>query len=128
MDERLVEGVVDRQEARRALPGQRCGHRRPGTAQQNAAVGPAAAGSVRDGGKHADAHRIDRRHPGQVADDRVGLLGQVLQQATLDLGCCGEVEVTDQPHHDAVIASRVLDVHGRASWRESRDWSRLAAG
>jgi hypothetical protein len=36
--------------------------------------------------------------------------------------------VADQPHHDAVIASEVLDVHGRASWRESRDWSRLAAG
>jgi hypothetical protein len=51
----------------------------------------------------------------------------VLEQGTPDLGRCGEVELADQRHHDAAIASGVLDVHGSAS-SANRDWYRPAAG
>jgi hypothetical protein len=69
---------------------------------------------VRDGGEDAGAHRIDPRHPCQVADDRVGLLGQTLQQGTLHDGCRGDVEVAEQRHHDAAVAGGLFDVHGSA--------------
>jgi hypothetical protein len=44
LGELLVNGVADRHRAVQARPRQRRGHRRPGTAQQQAAVGPAAPG------------------------------------------------------------------------------------
>src|SRR5215207_4521204 len=54
---------------------------------------PAAGWVVGGGGEHAGAAGVERRHPGEVADDGNGLLAQPPEQQLLDLGGCGTVEV-----------------------------------
>jgi hypothetical protein len=67
---------------------------------------------VDDGGEHAGADRVQVMDSGQIADQCIGLLTQVLQERVLDLGDAEQVDAAGQGDDQAAVGGGVLDLHG----------------
>jgi hypothetical protein len=49
---------------------------------------------------------------GQIADQRMGLLAEVLEQGALDLGDGEQVDAAGERYDHAAVPHGVLDLHG----------------
>jgi hypothetical protein len=66
---------------------------------------------VGHGREHGRAHRVDGVHGGQVADDPIGPLGEVLQQRPLDPRGREQVDRAGEGDHDAPVAHGMVELH-----------------
>jgi hypothetical protein len=107
----VLDGVVQRQEVGHAVPPQHLRHGRAGGAQQQGGLRPDGGRVVGDGGEQPGAPRVDGLNPGQVADDPVRPLGQVLEQLLLDPRGCEQVDRPGEADHHAPVAHGVVDLH-----------------
>jgi hypothetical protein len=109
--QRLLEGVVQRQELGHGRAAQHLGDGRPGAAEQEAGRRPVAGGMVGHGREHRRANGVDGVHAAQVADDPVGPLGQVLEQHPLDPWGREQVDLAGDADHGAPVARGMVELH-----------------